>query len=252
MSQRKDILEQKEQILEWIEQQLPKREIAHRLQCKPSTLNIYLKKMNIEYEGQEHSYKSEYNKYIPSSYYTSDSSHKIETFKLKMKLIREGIKKEQCEICKLTEWQGVKIPLELHHKNGNRYDNSLENLQILCPNCHSLQEYHCGKNAGRYHPYVHKKSVNPKKSGICKKCGCEIGYYTKNELCPKCFALARRVIERPSREQLKQDIRTNSFTALSKKYKVSDKAIAKWCKFYNLPSHMRDIKNISDMDWQNI
>ena len=259
MARRTDILEHKEQILKWIEQQLSKKEIACRLQCKIGTLNTYLKKMNIEYEGQEHSCHTKFNRYIPSSYYTNDSSHNIESFKLKQKLIKEGIKKEQCEICGLTEWQGQKIPLELHHINGNRYDNSLENLQVLCPNCHSLQEYHCGKNAGRYHPYIHikkdkdaKQKSEKQKSDICKSCGCKIGLYTKNNLCPKCFAIKRRKIDRPSREKLKEEIRTNSFVSLSKKYGVSDKAICKWCISYGLPSHAKEIKNISDKDWLNI
>ena len=47
-------------------------------------------------------------------------------------------------------WQGKKLPLELHHKNNNHYDNSLINLQILCPNCHSIQEGNSGANIGKY------------------------------------------------------------------------------------------------------
>lgn len=39
-----------------------------------------------------------------------------------------------------------RIPVELDHKNGDRFDNRFENLQILCPNCHSLQPTHRGKN----------------------------------------------------------------------------------------------------------
>lgn len=43
-----------------------------------------------------------------------------------------------CESCLLTSWMGNEIPLELHHINGNRTDNSEENLQLLCPNCHAM------------------------------------------------------------------------------------------------------------------
>ena len=46
----------------------------------------------------------------------------------------------QCECCKLTEWYGKPINLEVHHINGDRTNNSLENLQLLCPNCHSYTE----------------------------------------------------------------------------------------------------------------
>jgi 5-methylcytosine-specific restriction endonuclease McrA len=47
-------------------------------------------------------------------------------------------------------WQGVKLPLELHHKDGDHFNNEFDNLQILCPNCHSIQEGNSGANVGKY------------------------------------------------------------------------------------------------------
>lgn len=71
----------------------------------------------------------------------------IQSFGLKKRLIRMGIKKPECEIC---GWQQMsedgRIPVELDHINGDRYDNRIENLRILCPNCHSLQLTHRGRN----------------------------------------------------------------------------------------------------------
>lgn len=52
----------------------------------------------------------------------------------------------QCECCKNTEWMSQPINLEIHHKNGDRSDNSLENLELLCPNCHSYTETFCYKS----------------------------------------------------------------------------------------------------------
>lgn len=59
---------------------------------------------------------------------------------IKRRLIDAGLKAARCEGCQLTEWRGVAIPLELHHRNGERHDNRLENLALLCPNCHALTE----------------------------------------------------------------------------------------------------------------
>lgn len=59
------------------------------------------------------------------------------TWRLRNRLIRERVKEHQCEKCGNTEWLGDPIPLELHHKDGDRTNNRLENLELVCPNCHT-------------------------------------------------------------------------------------------------------------------
>lgn len=72
---------------------------------------------------------------------------KVQSFKLKKRLYETGSKFPQCEICGWAEMsEDGRIPVELDHINGDRYDNRIENLRILCPNCHSLQLTHRGKN----------------------------------------------------------------------------------------------------------
>ncbi len=55
----------------------------------------------------------------------------------------------KCENCGLEEWQGKKIPLEVHHIDGNELNSGLSNLQILCPNCHALTDNYKGKNINK-------------------------------------------------------------------------------------------------------
>ena len=63
---------------------------------------------------------------------------------------------------------------------------------------------------------------------------------------------SNRKVERCSREELKNLIRTTSFVQIGKKFGISDNAIRKWCVYYNLPSKVKDIKAISDKDWDTI
>jgi hypothetical protein len=75
----------------------------------------------------------------------------FQSFKLKKKLFRAGLKPQHCEECGWAQCaEGGRLPLELDHINGDRNDNRLKNLRILCPNCHSLKSTHRGLNMGRY------------------------------------------------------------------------------------------------------
>jgi hypothetical protein len=68
---------------------------------------------------------------------------------LRKRLLKEGVKEYKCESCNSTEWLGNPIPLEIHHINGDNMDHRIDNIQILCPNCHSLTSTHRGRNIGR-------------------------------------------------------------------------------------------------------
>lgn len=142
---RTDILERKAEILQWIQEERPKNYICQQLQCKQETLNLYLKKMNIEYAGQQNKKGQQKGgcTYRPANYYFNNL-HPIQSSKLREKLFIDGLKEKKCEICGASQWQGIDLPLELHHKNNNHSDNSFDNLQILCPNCHSIQEGNSG------------------------------------------------------------------------------------------------------------
>ena len=72
------------------------------------------------------------------------------THRLKLRLVREGLLSWRCASCSLEEWLGKPVALQLDHINGLRTDNRIENLRLLCPNCHSQTDTWCGRNLGRY------------------------------------------------------------------------------------------------------
>jgi HNH endonuclease len=67
------------------------------------------------------------------------------TYILRRAMAQMGIP-NRCAACGLSMWQSQPIPLEVHHINGRSWDNRLENLRLLCPNCHALTPSHSGRN----------------------------------------------------------------------------------------------------------
>lgn len=67
----------------------------------------------------------------------------------KWKLLQSGVQ-YQCATCGIHDWLGKVLVLHLDHIDGNRGNNTLDNLRLLCPNCHSQTETYCGKNRRRY------------------------------------------------------------------------------------------------------
>lgn len=124
--------------------------MARELGCNPKTINPILAKLGIEYSGNQ----SGKGISKPNSDYMSleeylKNSQDIQSNKVRIKLLREGYKEHKCENCGLSEWLGQPIPLELHHKDGNRNHNEIENYQLLCPNCHAFTDSYRGKNSAK-------------------------------------------------------------------------------------------------------
>lgn len=69
--------------------------------------------------------------------------------KLRERLIKGGLLANKCHECGIIEWRGKPAPLELDHINGKSWDHNLENLRILCRNCHGLTDTFCGRNIAK-------------------------------------------------------------------------------------------------------
>ena len=120
---------------------------------------------------------------------------------LKERLIKEGLKEDRCERCgeKYNKF-GEKLTLELHHINGNHYDNRLENLQILCTDCHSKTKGYCvpKNNKDTIMPYDEHRT----KIYYCKNCGKEFFSNKKRTYC--CIDCYYDDLKRRSEERKKE------------------------------------------------
>lgn len=130
---------------------------------------------------------------------------------------------------------------------------------MVCSNCH--REIHSGyiSNIGINSSFNEDKAkeidiiveeTKNKKKYYCKYCGIEV--YRHNDCCTACASINLRVVDRPSRQELKNLIRTLSFVQIGKIYGVTDNSIRKWCDKYNLPRKKTDINNFTDEQWELI
>ena len=167
-----------------------------------------------------------------SEYLVSGST--IHTFKLKEKLLQYGLKLNKCEICGCESWLGKPINCQLHHINGDNRDNRLENLQILCPNCHSQTDNYCGQ------ANKHKEE----EKYFCEVCGREIKGKT-SKYCPSCAARLRKKLT-VSKEEFINVLKECDGVRLraAKELGVSETAIRKWCKIYGLPTKSKDLRDL--------
>ena len=90
------------------------------------------------------------NKNTPSKIHLNEILEGIhphfQTYKLKNRLLKEGLIQNKCSICGIESWNNKQIQLELDHIDGNRINHDFNNLRLLCPNCHSQTYTYRSKN----------------------------------------------------------------------------------------------------------
>ena len=150
---------------------------------------------------------------------------------LKRRLLAEGVKHPECELCgQGATWRGRPLALILDHINGVPDDHRLENLRIVCPNCAATFDTHCGRK--------NRPALNCLRCGVGfapqtsaqKYCSAECGRRWDRNGLPR--PGGRKVRERPQYELLLAEIAATSWSAVGRKYGVSDNAIRKWVRAY--------------------
>ena len=153
--------------------------------------------------------------------------------RLKRRLYDAGLKERACELCGQGEfWRGRFMGLILDHVNGVADDNRIENLRIVCPNCNSTLDTHCGR-----------RNLMPAAARHCKHCGESFSpRFAEQTYCsrvcgrrsrgPRDPRPERRKVVRPPYEQLMAELAATNFSAVARTYGVTDNAVRKWVRWY--------------------
>ncbi len=183
--------------------------------------------------------------------YLSLNGPNIGSYKLKHKLYASGLKQPKCEKCGIENWLGQPLSFHLEHKDGNNRNNLLNNLEILCPNCHSQTETYAiikslkpkrkctqcqgelwrRSKTGLCKDCVRHRQSTSCKTNSCKHCSKVLSKKGKLQCCRDCYDehyRIKKIANRPSLEEIKRSVALIGCSATGRKYGVSDNCVRKW------------------------
>lgn len=215
-----------------------------------------------------HNFRKFAKEYILDDILVIDSEYRSSN-SLKKRLIREGLLVEKCQICGISDWNGKKLVLDLDHINGVNTDNRLENLRLLCPNCHSQTDTYKGKCKSS--ALSKKREVEYRKFGETLTCNddgnpepspsnregvetlhgtpkskrvkkpvkichtCQAVIHNNSTFCSNACKYKAAAGNVPSlNELLTQFDIHKSFVQVGKHFNVSNTAVKKWCVKYDI------------------
>ena len=185
----------------------------------------------------------------------------IHTRRLRELLVKYGYKEEICEICGIKDWNNKKLVLQLHHIDGNRYNNDISNLLIVCPNCHSQEPYFRGSNKLTAEEKAKLTNINPKPVKIktepkpkkprgtvktCKVCGKEF-ISPNGTFCSIACSEEYKRKNIPSKEEIIATIPLyKSARTLCTHWNVTDNALKRWLKRYDINIYDYGYRKLGD------
>jgi hypothetical protein len=149
---------------------------------------------------------------------------------LKERLFAEGLKERVCELCGQGEtWRGRQMALILDHINGIGDDHRLENLQVVCPNCAATLDTHCGRQNRRERLCIRCDATFRPKTAEQRHCSRECAVHASSGHGPRPHL---RKVPRPPYAQLVREVHAMGWSAVGRRYGVSDNAVRKWIAQY--------------------